>query len=108
MGEPDAFDPDRALLLATKFSPLELKTQALQAVAALIIQHSTVLDHNIYVAEEVTINRDELLNVLDFKADLTNLIAARDLIAAIGPSCGFPPEDMIRHYQAERESKFND
>ena len=100
---PDVFDPDRALLLATKFSPQELKAQALQAVAALMIQHRTILDHNICVAEEVTINRDELLSVLDFNSDLANLIAAGDLIDAINPSYGPPPEEMIRHYKAERE-----
>lgn len=104
---PDVFDPDRALLLATKFSPQELKAQAIQAVAALMIQHRTILDHNICLAEEMNLNRDELLGVLDFNSDLASLCAAGDIIGAINPSYGPPPEDMIRHYLAERESKFN-
>ena len=104
MQEPDVFDRSRVLLLAKKFTPAELKTQALQAVAALVAQHRAVMDHNILCAEESPVDQDSLISVLEFGSDVARLMAAGDLINDVNADYIAPPEGMIEHYMSAREN----
>ena len=104
MQEPDVFDRSRVLLLAKKFTPAELRTQALQAVAALIAQHTAVMDHNFLCAEESPVDQDALINMSEFSADKARLTAAGDLINAVNADYIAPLESMIEHYMSARES----
>ena len=104
MQEPDVFNKSRVLLLAKKFTPAELRTQALQAVAALILQHKTVMDHSILRAEDTPVDQDTLISVLEFGSDVTRLMAAGDLIDTVNADYIRPPEDMLEYYMGARES----
>ena len=106
MSQPDTFDFDRerVQLLARKFSPAELKVQALQATAALIVQHRTVLDHNIIVAEGVPVDQQVLLSILEFNRDITKLLMAADAINEVNSNYEGPPEAMIDHYFSSRQA----